>query len=45
MVKTQIYLPKAEPSALHRVAKAKKRPVAVAFAFDTHFSTAGFRLA
>jgi hypothetical protein len=28
MVKTQVYLPKAELSALHRVAKAKKRPVA-----------------
>ena len=28
MVKTQVYLPKAELAALHRVAKAKKRPVA-----------------
>jgi len=28
MVKTQVYLPKAELRALHRVAKAKKRPVA-----------------
>ena len=28
MVKTQVYLPKAELNALHRVAKAKKRPVA-----------------
>jgi hypothetical protein len=28
MVKTQIYLQEAELSALHRIAKAKKRPVA-----------------
>jgi hypothetical protein len=28
MVKTQVYLPKAELAALHRIAKAKKRPVA-----------------
>jgi len=28
MVKTQVYLPEAELAALHRVAKAKKRPVA-----------------
>lgn len=28
VVKTQVYLQKAELSALHRVAKAKKRPVA-----------------
>ena len=28
MVKTQIYLPATELSALHRVAKAKKRSVA-----------------
>jgi hypothetical protein len=28
MVKTQVYLPKAELDALHRVAKSKKRPVA-----------------
>jgi len=28
VVKTQVYLPKAELSELHRVAKARKRPVA-----------------
>ncbi len=28
MVKTQVYLPEAELAALHRLAKAKKRPVA-----------------
>jgi hypothetical protein len=28
MVKTQVYLPEAELAALHRVAKAKKVPVA-----------------
>ena len=28
MVKTQIYLPAEELAALHRLAKAKKRPVA-----------------
>jgi hypothetical protein len=28
VVKTQVYLPEAELAALHRVAKAKKRPVA-----------------
>jgi len=28
MVKTQVYLPKAELNALHGIAKAKKRPVA-----------------
>jgi hypothetical protein len=28
MIKTQVYLPEAELAALHRIAKAKKRPVA-----------------
>jgi hypothetical protein len=28
VTKTQVYLPKSELSALHRIAKAKKRPVA-----------------
>ena len=28
MVKTQVYLPEAELAALHRIAKAERRPVA-----------------